>query len=249
MKIRANIILSLVFFLLLTMASSAADNSASFDSANRFYEQGKFSEAAATYQQVVQSGKVSPALYFNLGNAFFKSGQLGRAIAAYHDAEKISPRDSDVHANLQFVRGRVQNSTPPTGRWQQWLATLTLNEWALLAAAVFWIWIALLILTQFRPAFKQSLRTLIWCGGVATCVFGGCLGAAWSGRSNRTAIIIEQAVALHNGPLDESPTGATVHDGAELSVIDTKNDWLQVRVDSQRVGWIKHDQVILETGA
>jgi tetratricopeptide (TPR) repeat protein len=242
-------ILSLIFFLLLTIASPAADSSAGFDSANQLYEQGKFSEAAAAYQQVIQSGKVSPALYFNLGNALFKSGQLGRAIAAYRDAEKISPRDPDVRANLQFIRGRVQNSTVSVSRWQQWLATLTINEWALLTAAVFWAWIAMLIAIQFRPALKQSLRTLIWCGGIATFAFCGCLGATWSSGSNKTAIVIQKDVVLHNGPLDESPSSATVHDGAELSVLDTKNDWLQVRADSQRVGWLKRDQVVLEPGS
>jgi uncharacterized protein YgiM (DUF1202 family) len=48
--------------------------------------------------------------------------------------------------------------------------------------------------------------------------------------------------------LDEAPSTATVHDGAELTVIDTKNDWLQVRVDSQRVGWVKREQVTVASG-
>jgi len=244
-------ILSLLFLLLLTVTSPAADVSTGFDAANRLYEQGKFSEAASAYEQVIQSGTVSPALYFNLGNAFFKAGQLGRAIAAYRAAEKIAPRDPDVRANLQFVRGRVQNPaiSVSTNRWQQWLATLTINEWAMFTAVVLWVWMALLVLLQFRPALKQSLRTAIWCGGVATLAFGGCLGAAWSSHSDRTVIVIAQDVVLHNGPLDEAPTGATIHDGAELNVLDTKNDWLQVRVDNQRVGWLKRDQVVLASGA
>jgi tetratricopeptide (TPR) repeat protein len=233
-----------LFLFLLTVTGRAADVSTGFDSANKLYEEGKFPDAASAYEQVIQSGKVSPALYFNLGNAWFKAGRLGRAIAAYREAEKIAPRDPDVRANLQFVRGRVQNPVPSPSRWQQSLATLTLNEWALFVAALLWAWIALLVLVQFRPALKQSLRTLIWCGAVVTLAFGGCLGAAWSSGSNKTAIVISDAV-LHNGPLDEAPIGATVHDGAELSVLDTKNDWLQVRVDNQHVGWLKRDQVTL----
>jgi tetratricopeptide (TPR) repeat protein len=237
-----------IFLLLTTIAGFAADASAGFDSANKLYEQGKFSEAAAAYQQMIESGTVSSAIYFNLGNAFFKSGQLGRAIAVYRNAEKIAPRDPDVRANLQFVRGRVQSPTLSPSPWQRWLTTLTLNEWALFAAAVLWIWLALMAVIQLRPAWKQSLRPLLWCGGLATLVLGGCVGAAWSDNSAQTAIVVVQDAATHNGPLDEAPAGATVHDGAELTVLDTKSDWLQVRVDNQRVGWLKRGQVVVASG-
>jgi tetratricopeptide (TPR) repeat protein len=237
-----------IVLLLTTAASFAADTFAEFDAANRLYEQGKFAEAASSYQQMIQSGTVSPAIYFNLGNAFFKAGQLGRAIAAYRTAEKIAPRDPDVHANLQFVRGKVQSPTLSPSAWQRWVAALTINEWGVLAAAAFWIWLALLAVVQLRPGWKQSLRAFLWCGGCATLVLGGCAGAAWSENSTQTAIVVVQDAATHNGPLDEAPTGATVHDGAELSMLDTKNDWLQVRVDSQRVGWLKRGQVMLASG-
>ncbi|HXS67676.1 MAG TPA: tetratricopeptide repeat protein, partial [Candidatus Polarisedimenticolia bacterium] len=166
---RKNILLRIVLLaaVLFTTASFAADVSASFDSANKLYEQGKFSDAAAAYGQMIQSGTVSSAIYFNLGNAFFKSGRLGRAIAAYRDAQAITPRDPDVRANLEFVRARVQNPTLTSTRWQQFLAMLTVNEWAMLAAGVLWLWLALMIALQFRPQLKQSLKMFLWCGGFA----------------------------------------------------------------------------------
>ena len=55
---------------------------------------------------MVRAGAASPAVYFNLGNAFFKQGQIGRAIAAYHSAQTVDPRDPDVRANLGFARER-----------------------------------------------------------------------------------------------------------------------------------------------
>lgn len=222
--------------------------STNFDSANRLYEQGKFTESAAAYEKMIQSGTVSSAVYFNLGNAYFKSGQLGRAIAAIREAENLTPRDPDVRANLQFVRARVQAPTGSPASWQQWLTTLTLNEWAILAAVVLWIWVALWVLIQFRPQLKQTLSVALWCGGVAVFVCGGCTYAAWSSESTKTVIIIAKDASLHNGPLEEAPTTVTVHDGAELTVLDTKNDWLQVRVDNQRVGWVKREQVTLASG-
>src|SRR5215467_3632580 len=88
-----------------------------FDAANKLYEQGKFNEAAAAYEQVTNSGQVSTALYFNLGNAFFKAGQIGRAIVAYYQAERLNPRDSDLRANLQFARNQVQGPTLTPIKW------------------------------------------------------------------------------------------------------------------------------------
>jgi tetratricopeptide (TPR) repeat protein len=235
-------------FLLTVATGFAADISNGFDTANKLYEEGKFPQAASAYEKLIQSGAVSPAVYFNLGNAFFKSAQLGRAIAAYRDAARITPRDPDVRANLEFVRGRVQNPTLSPSHWQRSLTALTLNEWAILTAAVLWLWLALLVAVQLRPALKQPLRALVWFGAAATLALGGCLAASWSSDSAKTAIVIARDAVTHNGPLDEAPTGATVHDGAELDVLDTKNDWLQVRVDNQRVGWLKREQVVLASG-
>src|SRR5204863_6861501 len=89
-----------------------AENAPSvFEAANRLYFEGKFSEAATTYGILEQSGEKSPALYFNWGNALFKSGQIGRAIAAYRQAEALAPRDPDIRANLQFARKQRQAPT------------------------------------------------------------------------------------------------------------------------------------------
>jgi tetratricopeptide (TPR) repeat protein len=247
-KLGGGPVMALVCFFALTISNFAADVSSAFDSANKLYEQGKFTEAAAAYQNMIQSGSVSPAVYFNLGNAFFKSGELGRAIAAFRDAEDLAPRDPDVRANLQFIRARVQAPTASPASWQQWLTTLTLNEWAILTAVIVWVWLGLWMLIQFRPQLKQSLRALLWCGGVAIFVCGGCTYAAWSSESTKTAIVVAKDAILHNGPLEEAPPAATVHDGAELTVLDTKNDWLQVRVDTQHVGWIKREQVAIAPG-
>lgn len=240
------VVASLLSLLFLATAF-AADISNGFDSANKLYEEGRFSDAASAYESLVQSGSVSSALYFNLGNAYFKSGQLGRAVAAYRDAERLSPRDPEVRANLQFVRGQVQGPTLSPTRAQRWLGSLTINEWAKLTAAVFWLWLSALVLVQFRPALKQSLRNVLWSGGIATLVVGACLATAWANNSNPAAIVITRDALVHNGPLDESPGHTTVHDGAEVSVLDTKNDWVEIRL-GDRTGWLKRDQVVLASG-
>jgi tetratricopeptide (TPR) repeat protein len=228
----------------LSSIAFAKDVSNEFDSANKLYEQGKFAEAAAAYEKLIQSGTVSPAVYFNLGNARFKNHESGRAIAAYHRAEQLSPRDPDVRANLQFAQNQIQGPTLLPNRWQRGLNRLTLNEWTTLATVVFWVWLSLLVLIQFRPKWRPALRSLILASGVLVFLCGICLGFAWTDYSTEKAIVTVSDAMVRNGPLEESPSAFTVHDGAELKVLDHKNDWLQVSVDERRVGWLKKEQVV-----
>jgi len=64
-------------------------------------------------------------------------------------------------------------------------------------------------------------------------------------RFTRTAIVITRETAVRYGPLAESPTAFTVHDGAELRILDQKDEWLQVSTDPRRVGWLRRDQVLV----
>src|SRR5689334_12086188 len=79
----------IAFFLVLYASALRAETPVtSFDAANKLYEQGKYADAAAAYQKLIQSGSTSAAVYYNLGNSFFKHGELGRAIAAFRHAQQ-----------------------------------------------------------------------------------------------------------------------------------------------------------------
>lgn len=221
----------------------AAD--AQFDAANKLYAQGKFAEAATAYDQMIQGGSLSPALYFNLGNAWFKSGHIGRAIAAYRHAREMSPRDPDIRANLQFARNGVPGPKLSPGRAQRWLGKLTLTEWIALATAAFWVTLGLFIAGQLKPALKPVLHSWLWVAvGVTAVVFTGVGLAVTQNDARQVAIVASREASVRNSPFDESPAAFTVHDGAELRVLDRKDNWLQVTDGTTRVGWLKTDAVV-----
>ncbi len=235
-------LLSLLGFFCASLDVRAAEDfSKAFEAANQLYGQGKYSDAASAYETLIQSGSVSPTLYFNLGNARFKAAQVGQAIAAYRRAEQLSPRDPDIRANLQFARNQVQGPTLPPGRWDRWLTSLTVNEWTTFTAVAIWLWLLTLALQQMRPALKSSLKNLALGGGAAAAVLGIFLAAAWSAATQPTAIVTAQDAALRNGPLEAAQSVIPLHDGAELPVLDTKDNWLQLGI-GQRVGWLKREQ-------
>ena len=233
-------------FLLSQQPSCAEDFAASFEAANKLYAEGKFVEAAGAYQKILETGQASPALYFNLGNAFFKSSQIGRAIAAYRQAERISPRDPDLRANLQFARNQVQGPTLKPGRWQRLLGTLNLNEWSWLSAGAVWLTFALLTARQLRPALARSLKNWTLAAGSTAVLLIVCFAMAFVTTAiTKIAIITAPEAAVRSGPFDESPNAFTARDGAELQVLDQKGDWLQVTDGTRHLGWVKSGSVLV----
>jgi len=231
--------------LLFPLLSRAEISATAFESANKLYEEGKFSEAATAYAKLLQGGQTSPALYFNLGNAFFKSGQIGRAVAAYRLAAQLTPRDPDVRANLQFARSQTQGPTLSPSRWQRWLGRLTLNEWTVLAASAVWLWLVLLAVLQWRPGLRPALMGYVFALAIVALSLCGLLGAAcYQARLSRVAIVITKEADVRNGPLTESRTAFTAHDGAELRVLDQKDEWLEVSAGPRETGWLRRDQVL-----
>ncbi len=239
--------LALLFGLLAGAARGLAANNGetAFDAANKLYAQGKFTEAAAAYQQLIEAGTVSAALYFNLGNAQFKSSRIGRAVAAYQQAAALSPRDPDIRANLQFARNQVPGPTVRAGVLPRALGKLSLNEWTVLGAITLWATFVLLGLRQFKPALQPVLRTWVWLAAGGTCLFAVVIAVAFTTNPARHLVIVTaNDTAVRSSPFDESPSVFAVNDGAELRVTDHKNGWLQVTDDARRFGWLKRDAVV-----
>jgi tetratricopeptide (TPR) repeat protein len=222
----------------------ASDVAANFSTANQLYSEGKFPQAAKAYAMILNSGAVSPNLLFNAGNAEFKSGNLGRAIASYRRAALLAPRDVDVRANLNFTRNQVQGGTLAESHWESMLGALTLNEWTVLAMIAFWLAFGLFAAMQLCPDWKNTLRGFVRVAAVATVLLGACLAAASSIHfSKQIAVVVSPDAVTRSGPFSDAQNAFAVHDGAELSVLDQRNGWVQVADNSGRSGWIQDGQV------
>lgn len=242
----ACLLLAVFYFGFLTTpaASLVASNAAAeFDRANKLYEQGKFPEATSAYESLAGE-VVNASLWFNLGNAAYKSGQIGRAIAAYRMAERLTPRDPALRANLQFVRGKVYNderTRVPT--WKAAIRIATLNEWTALTAMCFWAWCAVLMTGEMTR--RRYPKTLITGLGLLLLCGAGLASAVADQQAAREAIVVAREVTVRFGPLDESQAAFQLRDGAEIMVIGGKGDWLQVRDSEKRTGWMRRDQAIV----
>ena len=227
-----------------------ANVNADFSSANELYAKGKFADAAAAYEKILQTGGRSPALLFNAGNAEFKAGNLGKAIAAYRQAELLAPRDAELRANLAFVRNQVQGATLRESSWQKWTGSLSLNEGATLTAVLFWLMFGLFIARQIRPELAPKLRTATRLA-VTLTIFSGAVLALQAANhfSSSIAVVTGLEATARSGPFDDAQSAFTAHDGAELRVLDRHDDWLQVANGAGKTGWLNQKQVEILPGA
>jgi tetratricopeptide (TPR) repeat protein len=217
----------------------------SFDEANRLYEQGKYREATGAYAALMSAGTNSAALWFNLGNAQFKSGHVGEAIVAYRQAEGLAPRDPDVRANLEFARRQVTGPALRPGWLHRRLESLTTNEWTLLALVPVWGWFALMIAGQLKPAWKPALRRWTWTAGVAGLMGCGTLLLVLQHRlREQTLVVNSRDAVVRAGPFEESPSAFTAADGAEFALLDAKGDWYQISDGNKPLGWVKTNTVV-----
>jgi tetratricopeptide (TPR) repeat protein len=236
--------------LLLAGALSARADavSESFQQANKAYEEGHYTQAAAAYQALLQSGSVSSAIYFNTGNAWFKAGQIGRAIYYYRRAEELAPRDPDIRANLAIARTQAGTNTAslPGNRWTRWAGRLTLNEWTVAAAVSVALFFFVLMARQTSPRFNKSAGGLTLTLAVVSLWLLACLALSIDQRLvEETSIVIVPEAVVRRGPMDESQSAFTVHDGAELAVLARDGEWLQVSGASRQTGWLPQKDVAL----
>jgi hypothetical protein len=151
----------------------------------------------------------------------------------------LSPRDSEIRANLGFVRNQVQGATIRESRWQDWMGSLTLNEGTLLTAVFFWLLFALLAARQIRPALMPKLRNMTRLAVVLTIFSGTVLALQAANHFNSfVAVVTGAEVTARSGPFDEAQTAFNARDGAELSVLERRDGWVQVANGVGKSGWL-----------
>lgn len=228
-------------------ADASADVGQAFDDAARLYEQGHYLEAAAAYGQMATNGVTSAAVWFNQGNAWYKAGKPGRAIASYRRALSLAPHDPDIAANLRLVRskvaaagGVVEGDDPAT----RWVALLTAREWAGVAVVGIWAWFAVLAVRQAVPKLRSRTAGVGWALG-SVAVVATALAMAAGMREGRETVVVDAVQAtVRFGPLREAQSAFGLAEGSELIVTDRKGDWIEVRDAAGRKGWVSRDEIV-----
>jgi tetratricopeptide (TPR) repeat protein len=227
----------------------AASKDATFRRGNDAYYHGRYQAAVDAYEQVAALGVVSEDLFYNLGNAYLKAGQLGPAIYNYERALDLDPTQDDVRFNLQVARetARKKGEDRLAGAegmpfWMRVAGQVTVNaaSWAFLGLYVGLF--GLLIALHFvQPGFlRVSMLAALAFLGLATAAGGTLLGARlYLAERVEQAIVLPDVLQVKEGPDPNYTSSFGVHAGLRVRITEKEQDWVRIRLANGLEGWVR----------
>jgi tetratricopeptide (TPR) repeat protein len=245
----------LFFLFLLTglfSGAQAQDAAQLLDSANQQYNRGQYRKAIETYEQVLARGQEAPGVYYNLGNAYYKTNQLGPAILNYERARLREPGNEDIHYNLDLARQQITDRIEQIPdffltRWvRQFINLLPSDQWAVMSAATFVIFLVFLTLYLYtrRLTLKKSS---FWMGILALVIAVASFVFAMQQKKDivdsQQAIVFDSKVVVRSSPARSGTELFVIHEGTKVYLEDKVSGWYEIRLSDGSQGWLKQETV------
>jgi len=237
----------LYLFAFLYSCGILAQEEAMFAKANELYNQEKYQEAIATYKGILEGGKESTAVYYNLGNAHYKLSNIGPSIFYYEKALQLSPNDADVKNNLAFAKNATIDviDVIPEGFISKTVRGITTlfsyDGWAWLSVITMLLFVVLFIL--YRSA-QISMRKRIFFLSSALMLVFSVLSIAFAFQqdsylqNNQYGIVFAQETSVKSEPNLKSEEVFELHEGTKVKVSETINNWKKIKLSDGKIGWI-----------
>jgi tetratricopeptide (TPR) repeat protein len=247
MKLR-RIALSLVALACLIAVTSAHAHGGESDAmtqiarANDLYQKGEYAKAVEIYQQQADSGLQNGHLFYNLGNAYFRMGETGRAIQNYLRAHRLIPRDEDLTANLKYAvretTDRLDDNLPiasgSPADWPTEFNRLEILNLLTVANLLFWITAGMRLLWPnafWNLAYKTTLTALI-----LFAILTGIKSATEAG--NELGVVLAKTADVRSGLGEEGVTLFQLHEGAVVRVAECTDMGCKIVAAADHTGWV-----------
>lgn len=212
--------------------------------ANQDYLQGRYEEAAQGYESLLSRGEINGHVLYNLGNAYLRNGELGRAILHYRKALLLLPRDGDLKANLAYARSLRLDRLEPESEARSTLDVLTfwyrgmnLKEFLitfLVFHSMFW---AVALLRLYRPseALSWAFALLL----AASALAAGSAAFKWRETLHGgDGVVLTKEVQARAGFTERDTVLFVLHEGAEFSILGEEAGWWKIELADRKKGWI-----------
>lgn len=246
MKIKKTILFIFLAALLLASSSYAQVNDM-MQRANQLYQEEQIEEAIKAYKDILNRGYVSDALYYNLGNSYFRIGQLGYSILYYEKGLKISPNDEDINYNLSIVKARTVDRIEEVPKlfivewWELLITSISITAWSLIVIFLFILFLLFLALYFTSKTGKmQRFGFLFGSINFAFLLVAVILLISSVDREMSTdfGVLVEVEAAAKQSPDDRSNDVFVIHEGLKFQVEDKVNNWSKIRLSDGKIGWL-----------
>lgn len=244
---------TLIIGLLLAFIATA-QNEKLFDQATEAYNNGDYEKAIGLYNSILDSGQHSAAVYYNLGNAYYKLNNIAESIYNYEKSLLLNPNDEEVKTNLGYAQNMTLDAIdtlPQTGLakiYKSITSILTFDQWAYISIVFMVLFVLFYIAfyyfkfsTKKRWAFISSLIALFLC--IISIVFAA-IGKRDFNLDN-PAIIFAEEIAVNTEPNIGSETVFTLHSGTKVNVLETLNNWKKIELSDGKTGWVPQTELKL----
>ena len=242
----------LVALLLMAVPGAASARQAYVDSlwnaASQAYTDGLWQEAAASYEQISSIGLESAALYCNMGNAYYKDGNIARSILNYERALKVDPSYADARFNLEFMNEQIRDQIDPVpdfilAVWMEKICrVMDSDAWAVVFLVLLALTLAMILLFLLSPSvagrktgFSLGLVCLFF--AVASITF-----SIWQKTGYEKAdgaVVMSSVVSVKSSPSSEgSPNLFVLHEGTKVNGLEEVGTWYKIELADGRQGWL-----------
>lgn len=223
-----------------------------FDQGNKFYGKENYEAAITSYESVVNSGKQSSELYFNLGNCYYKLHKIAPAIYNYEKASLLSPNDTEIKTNLEFARKMAIDDIkviPKVGfskLIQDFTAKYYYDTWAWIAVAFAFLFLLFFVgyyfshSTVFKRVFFFGM--FFWLLGIGLSTASGFYE---KGRmdNERPAIVFAETVSVKSEPKISATDAFVLHEGTKVYILESIANWKKVELTDETTGWIEESAI------
>jgi tetratricopeptide (TPR) repeat protein len=210
-----------------------------FTQANQAYSEGRFQEAVDGYQSLVQSGRWSANLFYDLGNAWFRLGDFGQAILNYERALALDPHHPEATANLRLARDEARALELRRDGIERYVAMANSTQYSVAAAIAFWFVLfgaTRLFLSRRRSAGQIAL---IACAAMICGVSIFALYTLENGARGRAlAIVTGKDIEARLATADNASSILELPAGSEIMVLSERGDWVYAALPNDQRGWI-----------
>lgn len=237
---------SIILLFIIPFALFGGSNEELFESANDAYANKKYADAINLYEQVIDDGFASAELYYNLGNAYYKTDNIAFAILNLERADKLSD-DPDIDHNLAIARLKTIDKVSPVEQIfiVDWLDSVrgTQNSsgwsfWTLLFFWVMFLFISLLVFSRKSAIKKLSLVGILASLMLFVCTFYFAYSTHEREYVKEFAILTTPSAYVKSSPDSQSQDLFILHEGVKMEVLDQVGDWNKIRLDNGEIGWI-----------
>jgi tetratricopeptide (TPR) repeat protein len=239
----------LYIFILISQISLAQS---AFETGNNFYQKENYQAAKNSYESILNSGKQSAEVYFNLGNCYYKLNKVAPSIYNFEKALLLNPNDKDIQTNLDFARKMTIDDikvVPKVGFHkliQDFTSNYHYDTWAWISVVLAFVFLLFFVgyyfsqTTVLKRVFFAGMFLLLL---AITISVSSAIYEKNDYENEKPAIVFVEMTTVKSEPKISSPDAFVLHEGTKVYVLESIANWKKIELTDENTGWIESEAI------